>query len=427
MKPVFALIDCNNFFVSCERLFRPDMEGRPVVVLSSNDGCVVARSNEARALGVPMGAPVFKYRQLFKEQGIISFSANFELYGDISERITRLLVRVTPRTEVYSVDESFLDLSELGLQSCEQWGNELRRRLAREVGIPVSIGIAPTKLLAKLAAEHAKRDSGASGVLDLATSAAKTRDTYLAHTPIKDVWGVGRRLSPRLRAEGVHSALDLSRLRPRLAQQLMGVHGRQMVAELNGVCCYRLEPFGKVRQSITHGRQFGEDTNDFAVVEAAIASLAARAAARLRAEHLLARGAGLHLGTNRHKPGYRRISRSINFATPTADTGFITGRLVEAIEAVFNPRFQYHRANVLLYDLVSERSLQTDLLGHLDLAAAAASQARLQAFDAINSQYGRHTIHYAAEDLSTAWQPKRAHHSPRYTTNWQELPVIRGY
>jgi DNA polymerase V len=425
MKPTFALIDCNNFFVSCERLFRPDLEGRPVVVLSSNDGCVVARSNEARALGVPMGAPVFKYRQLFKEQGIIRFSGNFELYGDISERITRLLTRVTPRTEVYSVDESFLDLSELELSDYERWGSELRRRLLREVGIPVSIGIAVTKLLAKLAAEHAKRDNGASGVLDLAQAPTQTRAAYLARTPVKDVWGVGRRLSPRLRAEGIHSALDLSRLRPRLAGQLMGVHGRQMVAELNGTCCHRLEPFGKVRQTIMHGRQFGEDTNDFAVVEAAIASLAARAAARLRSEHLLAGSAVVHLNTNRHKPGYRRISRSINFATPTADTGFITGRLVEALAPIFNSNLWYHRANVLLYDLAGEHRLQTDLLGHLNLAAAAASQARLQAFDTINDRYGKRTIHYAAEDLSAAWQPKRAHFSPRYTTNWQELPVIR--
>ncbi|HTB48887.1 MAG TPA: Y-family DNA polymerase [Verrucomicrobiae bacterium] len=426
MKSVFALIDCNNFFVSCERLFRPDLEGKPVVVLSSNDGCVVARSNEARVLGIPMAAPVFKYRYLFQEQGIVQFSANFELYGDISQRIIQLLTAITPRTEVYSVDESFLDLSELGIENYQQWGSRLRQRLLREVGVPVSIGIARTKTLAKLAAEHAKRDSGASGVLDLIQAPDNVRQTYLAQTPINDVWGVGRRLAPRLRAEGVHTALGLSELRPRLANQLMGVHGRQMVAELRGISCHQLEPFGKIRQSIMHGRQFGEDTSQFAIIEAAIASLTARAAARLRSEHLLARSAVVHLNTNRHKPGYQRTSRFISFATPTADTGHITSQLVAAAQAALNPQAQYHRANVLLYNLVGEQGLQTDLLGSLDVGAATAAQAKLQAFDAINARYdGQRTIRYAAEDLSNAWQPKRDYRGPRHTTNWQDLPIAQ--
>jgi DNA polymerase V len=422
-QPIFALVDCNNFFVSCERLFRPDLESRPVVVLSSNDGCVVARSNEARALGIPMGAPAFKYRQLFKEQGVIQFSGNFELYGDVSERVTRLLTGVTPRTEVYSVDESFLDLSELAVRDYQEWGSRLRQHLLSEVGVPVSIGIASTKTLAKLSSEHAKRDSGSTGVLDLVHVSKDVCETYLLHTPIKDVWGVGCRLGPRLRVEGVHNALDLGNMPPRLAGQLMGVHGRQMVAELNGTCCHQLEPFGKVRQSIMHGRMFGEDTNQFAVVEAAIASLTALAAARLRAEHLLARSAVVHLSTNRHNPGYQHTSRLIGFQTPTADTGYITSQLVKAVEAAFNPRSWYHRANILLYDLVSEKTLQTDLFNNLDIVKSGSSQARLQALDTINTRYGQRTIHYAAEDLSQAWQPKRQLRSPRYTTNWQELPT----
>jgi DNA polymerase V len=244
------------------------------------------------------------------------------------------------------------------------------------------------------------------------------------NTPINDVWGVGRKLAPRLRAEGVHNALDLANMPPRLAGQLMGVHGRQMAAELNGTCCHRLEPFGKVRQTIMHGRMFGEDTNQFEVVEAAIASLAAKAAARLRSERLLARGAVVHLSTNRHKPGYQRTSRFISFQTPTADTGHITSQLVEALGKTFNPRASYHRANVLLCDLVSEHALQADLFDYMDLNGAAASQTRLRAFDAINSRYGRQTIRYAAEDLSQAWQPKRQLRGPRYTTSWEELPTV---
>lgn len=425
MKPVLALIDCNNFFVSCERLFRPGLTGRPVVVLSSNDGCVVSRSDEAKALGIPMGAPFFKYRQFFEQQGVVRFSGNFELYGDVSQRIIRLLTGITPRTEVYSVDESFLDLSELGLRDYRGWGSAVRQRLLREVGIPVSIGISPTKTLAKLAAEQAKHDGISRGVLDLASLAPSDREVYLLNTPINDVWGVGHRLTPRLRAEGIYTALDLGQLRPRLAGQLMGVHGCQLVAELNGVSCHQLEPFDKIRQTVMHGRQFGEDTNQFAVIESAIASLSARAAGRLRAEHLLARGAAVRLATNRHKPGYQRLSRALNFQTPTADTGLITSQLVAAIEKGFNPRAWYHRADVLFYDLVSEHSLQTDFFNDLALDKLAASQSRLRAFDSINKRYGQRAIRYAAEDLSQAWQPKRQLRSPRYTTAWEDLPVAR--
>ncbi len=203
MKPVFALVDCNNFFVSCERLFRPDLEGRPVVVLSSNDGCAVARSNEAKALGIPMGAPAYKYRRLFKEQGVVQFSANFELYGDVSNRIVRLLTGVTPRTEVYSVDESFLDLSQLEISDYQQWGSWLCERISREVGVPVAVGIAASKTLAKLAAARAKHAEQASGVLDLINLPDDTRAVHLLRTPINDVWGVGWRLTPRIRAEGL--------------------------------------------------------------------------------------------------------------------------------------------------------------------------------------------------------------------------------
>ncbi len=423
MNSLFALIDCNNFFVSCERLFRPDLEGRPVVVLSSNDGCVVARSNEAKSLGIPMAAPAFKYRQLLKEQGVVQFSANFELYGDISDRITRLLTGITPRTEVYSVDESFLDLSQLDIRDYTAWGQELRQRLWREVGVPISLGLAPTKTLAKLAAERAKKDPELNGVLDLIRGTAEDRALYLSRTPINELWGVGWRLTPRLRAEGLYNALDLAQARPRFAASLMGVHGRQLVAELNGFSCHPLSPLAKVRQSVMNGRMFGHDTNQFSVVEAAIASLTARATYRLRAEGLLARTAVVSLSTNRNKPGYQKLSRVLSFHTPSADTGSITAQLVAALAPVFNPRASYHRANVLLHDLVSEQAVQADLFGEVDIAGHQLSQARSQALDQINARYGKRTIHYAAEDLSDAWQPKHGYRSPRYTSSWAELPI----
>lgn len=372
-----------------------------------------------------MGAPAFKYRQLFKDNGVVQFSANFELYGDISERITRVMTSITPRTEVYSVDESFLDLSELEITDYQKWGEMVRNKLLREVGIPVSIGIAPTKTLAKLAAERSKKDADLAGVLDYIDLSDQDKAAYLLKTAIKDIWGVGWRLAPKLRAEGIYNALDLAQTRPRLASQLMGVHGRQLVAELNGTSCHPLEAFGHIRQTVMNGRMFGHDTNSFEVVEAAIASLTARAAYSLRREGLRARSAALSLSTNRYKPGFIVQKQALQFDTPTADTGLITAQLVGLAQQFFSAKQQYHRANIYLYDLVDQSKTQTDLLGHVDIREADSSKARLQAVDSINRRFGKTTIRYAAEDLSDAWEPKHQLRSPRYTTNWDELPIAR--
>ncbi|CAN5181889.1 Y-family DNA polymerase [soil metagenome] len=422
-QPMFALIDCNNFFVSCERIFRPELNGHPVVVLSSNDGCAVARSNEAKALGIPMGAPAFKYRELFKQHQVKQFSANFELYGDISDRLVRLLTAVTPRLELYSVDESFLDLSEMNITDYRAWGETIRQQIWREVGVPVSIGIAPTKTLAKLASERAKLDKGLQGVLSFAKLPEWLIDPQLASVPVKAIWGVGWRLTPKLQAIGVFTALDLKQLSRKRASQLMGVHGRQMVCELNGISCLPLIREGKIRQSVMHGRMFGEDTSDFAVIESAIASLTARATRRLRQDGLLARRACVSISGNRHKPGYSRRDLWFTFATPSADTGLITAQIIAELDKTLPRSEVCHRANVLLFDLIPQSSLQTDLLGYVDINQDKRSQSRLAAVDSIAQRYGKGRIGYAAEKLSVAWQPKRQLRSPRYTTSWDELPT----
>lgn len=420
---MFALIDCNNFFVSCERLFRPELNGKPVVVLSSNDGCAVARSNEAKALGIPMGAPAFKYRDLFKQHGVIQFSANFELYGDISDRLIRLLTAVTPQIELYSVDESFLDLSALGITDYLAWGKTIRQRIWKEIGVPVSVGIAPTKTLAKLASERAKKDRHLDGVLSFVGLPEWLIDPQLAAVPVQGVWGVGWRLGPQLRAIGVQTALDLKQLPAKRAAQMMGVHGRQMVYELNGVRCLPLEREHKVRQSIMHGRMFGHDTTDAAVIEAAIASLTSRATRRLRKDGLLTRRVCASLSSNRLKPGYQRRDVWLTFDTPTADAGLITARIMEQLNAKRTASEVCHRANVLMIDLVPAGSLQSDLLGYVNIDQHQKSQDRLAAFDSIANRYGKDSIGYAAEKLSARWEPKRELRSPRYTTKWDELPV----
>lgn len=421
---VFALVDCNNFFVSCERVFRPDLEGQPVVVLSSNDGCAVARSNEAKAIGIPMGAPAFKYRPLFKKEGVTQFSANFELYGDISKRITRILTELTPRTEIYSIDEAFLELSQLADHNYGAISKRLRDRIWNEVGVPVSIGIAPSKTLAKLTSDYAKQVPSHQGIVDVTKDLA-LRQTILDSTKLEHVWGVGRRLAPKLRGEGLATAADLAKLNHRRARQLMGVRGEQMVRELNGETCFGLQTLDTKPKSIARTRTFGEDTNQFHVIESALASFATQAAYRLRASGQVTRRAGLFAMTNRHKPGYKSWSREVVFDTPTADTGILIEAMVATMASLFEPSQFYHRAGVWLYDFAPAGILQTDLLGQVDSSQHDRSAERMQSFDDVNNRFGRGTLRFAAEDLAASWQPIRKLCSPHYTTDWQELPTVQ--
>jgi len=422
MRTVFALVDCNNFFVSCERLFRPDLEGKPVVVLSSNDGCVVARSNEAKALGIPMGAPAFQYKELFRQHKVVTFSANFEIYGDVSKRITALLMTMTPKIEIYSVDESFLDISTLPIKDYAAWGRAVRESILKNIGVPVSIGIAPSKTLAKLGADIAKTVPSYGGAVDWINASEDWEERALASMPIKEIWGVGWRLEPKLKAEGISTALHLAQMRPQRAQQMMGIRGRQMVAELNGTSCFPLEREHKPAQSIMRGRTFGEDTNQLHVLESAVASMATRAAFALRREGLLARRIGLMTETNRHKPGYRRWAPELKLTQPTNDTGLIITLLIQKLKEIFSSNQQYHRLCVFLYDLIPEDALQTDILGAVNPAAHDKAAKRMQAVDQINQKHGRGKIYYAAEDLGRAWEPKHQIRSPRYVSNWDELP-----
>ncbi|HSX44153.1 MAG TPA: Y-family DNA polymerase [Candidatus Saccharimonadales bacterium] len=422
---IFALFDCNNFFVSCERVFRPDLEGKPVVVLSSNDGCAVARSNEAKALGIPMGAPAFKYRQIFKEHGVIQFSANFELYGDISRRIIRILTDLTPRIEVYSIDEAFLDLSQLPIHNYTNWGHMIRERIWREVGIPISLGIAPTKTLAKLASERAKKEAGHRGVLNLEGIPDEDVALYRNQLPIQDVWGIGWRGAPKLRSLGLGTAQDVARLAPRQAQQLMGIRGRQLVTELNGTSCFPLESLHTRAKSIARTRTFGEDTHELHVVESAVASFATQAAYKLRTSGQLTRRAGLFLTTSKHKPNYQVWNTEVIYDVPTADSGLLAETLVQALSKVYDWNVAYHRAGIWLHDFVPDSVLQTDLLGKVDIQHQERSQSRMQAIDVINARYGKHTMRFAAEDLARNWEPKRRLRSPRYVSNWDDIPEVR--
>lgn len=424
-QPVFALIDCNNFFVSCEQLFRPDLHGKPVVVLSSGDGCVVARSNEAKSAGIPMGAPAFKHRQTFREYGVIGFSANFELYGDISRRITEILTSITPRLEVYSIDESFLDISQLDIADYEAWGRQVRANIFKWTGIPVRVGMAPTKTLAKLASERTKKLPQKYGSLYLSEKGSEYLD-HLEQTKLEDVWGVGRAMAPKLRAVGLATAKDLAGLTPEQARSVFGsVIGERLVRELKGQSCMPLEQIEQSQKMISATRTFGEDTNQIHVVESALASFVAQAANRLRRQNLATSKLSIFVTTNRHKTGYKRIYKEMRFSEPTVDTGQLTASAVELFGLVHNPNDQYHRAGVTLSGLSPAEHLQVDLFGTISDERFSKNIARMKAVDKINAKHGPAFIRTAAEDLSKSWEPKHNLRSPRYTTQWDDLPAVK--
>jgi DNA polymerase V len=295
----------------------------------------------------------------------------------------------------------------------------------KNIGVPVSVGIAPSKTLAKLASERAKKDEQFGGVCNYVDATPAEQAKLLEATPLKDIWGIGWRLAPQLKADGLHTALDLSQFSPHRAAQLMGVHGKHLVAELQGTSCIPLETHQKAQKSIMRGRTFGEDTNEFYVLEAAAVSLTARAAAALRRDGGLARTAAIVLDTNKHKPGFQRFYRSVSFATPTADTGKLCEALLDVLADLYSPGQSYHRANIFLLDLTSQNQLQTDLFGMVNLEEDKRARARMRALDDINQRFGTHHLYYAAEDLSRSWQPKHNRRSPRYTTTWDELPVAQ--
>lgn len=423
-KPLFALIDCNNFFASCEQVFRPDLVGKPLVVLSCNDGCVVARSAEARALNIPMAAAAFKYKDLFKQHGVIQFSANFELYGDLSRRITEILTSITPRIEVYSIDELFLDISQLDIKNYTEWALQLRETLGAWVGVPVSIGVAQTKTLAKLAAERAKKDLSLRGALSLRDSVSRER--YLQQTPVEDIWGIGRKLGPRLRTIGIATALDVARLSPSQGRAVLGsINGERLIRELGGQSCYPMEQVHTDQKMISASRTFGHDTNQLSTVESALASFVARASQRLRASQRTATRLSIFVSTDRHKPVFRTWRKEIILNQPTADTGTLISLSTELFAAIYEKGVIYHRAGVLLNGFVSNSELQTDLLGHRDVSIFDRSRERMNAVDKLHARYGHSAMYYATEKLSPQWQPRVNIRSPRYTTSWEDLPVVK--
>jgi len=417
-----ALVDVNNFFVSAERVFNPKLEGVPVVVLSNNDGCVVARSPEVRALGIPMGEPWFKLRDLAKKHGIVALSSNYELYADMSNRVMSVLSDFSPRQEVYSIDECFLDLE--GIPDPTRTGHDIRQQIKKWVGVPVCVGIAPTKTLAKLANHVAKKRPQYQGVCNLKVMSAGDIDQILASIEVGEVWGIGRKLTAHLQGGGIHTVkqlrdFDIHRLRRRF-----GVVMERTVRELRGEHCLEMTEVSPPNQQIISSRTFGRYVTDLGELEEAVSTYMSRAAEKLRRQASMAATAYVYIRTNPHKEGEPQYSpgMTIGLSHSTNDTRELVHAALVCLHRIFREGYCYQKAGVMLSDITPEAISQGELFGIKPIAPQV--DRLMNTLDQINRKIGKGTLWLASDGVKQGWQMKRGNKSPAYTTKWDELPIV---
>ncbi|CAM8396682.1 TPA: Y-family DNA polymerase [Klebsiella pneumoniae] len=421
---MFALCDVNSFYASCETVFRPDLKGRPVVVLSNNDGCVIARSAEAKPF-VKMGEPYFKQKDMFRRHGIIAFSSNYELYADMSNRVMTTLEELSPRCEIYSIDEAFCDLT--GVRNCRDltdFGREIRETVLRRTHLTVGVGIAQTKTLAKLANHAAKqwqRQTG--GVVDL--SNLERQRKLMSLLPVDEVWGIGRRISKKLESMGIDTVLKLADTDIRFIRKHFNVVLERTVRELRGEPCLGLEEFAPVKQEIVCSRSFGGRITEYHEMRQAICSYASRAAEKLRGEHQYCRFISAFVKTSPfalNEPYYGN-SASVKLLTPTQDSRDIIAAATRCLDAIWKDGHRYQKAGVMLGDFYSQGVAQLNLFD--DNAPRPNSEKLMEVLDHLNAKDGRGTLYFAGQGIQTAWQMKRDMLSPRYTTRFSDLLRVR--
>lgn len=422
---MIALVDCNNFFASCERLFRPDLRDKPVLVLSSNDGCVVARSNEVRALGIPMGAPFFQVREAVARGKVQCFSSNFALYSNISQRILDILHSDADQVEVYSIDEAFLNLPKLLNHDYIEWGNDLQLKVMRFVGMPVSVGIAPTKTLAKLASNYAKRHEQVCCLDPEHDRSAYER--VLNETAVGDVWGVGRKNAARLESAGVRTAFHLMKAPRAWLRSQLGANGDAILQELRGNPVHPFQIMKMPQKSIMVSRSFGHTIQMIHELEAAVASFASQAAYRLRFHDQAVGSFGVWLRSKDPDGATSSRSLSVKFSTATNDTSEMVGAALGLLKELYDPACGYTKAGVFSQQLTSSHVLQMNLFEEKTLTQRQRRSRFMKAIDGINMRYGQSMIHVGSIDATkSGWHSKRERMSPAYTTDWLQLPLVHG-
>ena len=418
-EKVFALIDCNAFYVSCERVFNPKLNNRPVVALSNNDGCIISRSKEAKALGIKMGVPLFKVKDIVEKEKVVVFSSNYTLYADMSRRVMNIISSSSPYTEIYSIDEAFVELSSLPIDY-ESYAHQLRQTILQHTGIPVSIGIASTKTLAKVANHKAKKDDSLNGVCSLVNY--NNIDQILELTEVGDVWGVGRRLSKKLINHGIHNAKLLKNCSDSWIRKMMSVNGLKTITELRGISCIPLEEYSMTRKSCCTTRSFGKLLTNLEDIEQAVTTFARRAAERIRSESLAASCVSVFVRTNPFdkKSAYYSNGASRTLSHPTHDSITIIETSLLLTKRIFKNNYQYKKAGVLLSGLCDDSEIQETLFEknynqNSDL---------MSAIDAINYRYGRDTLQMASECKVGNWKQKRENCTRNYTTQIDRLLLV---
>ncbi len=421
--PVFALVDCNNFYVSCERVFKPELEGKPVIVLSNNDGCAVARSNEAKALGIKMGVPFFKLRHIINTMDVHVFSSNYALYGDMSNRVMQILDMFTPAMEIYSIDEAFLDFSDFAFTGLKSYAHHIRKKIKKDTGIPVSIGMATSKTLAKLANKIAKSSLKTGGVLDL--TSMKFQDRALEITPVEDVWGIGGRYAAYLKLKGIKTALDFKYAATRVIRKKMGINGIRLQRELCGESCYPLaEDINTRRKSVSASRSFKKPVTDLTALSQAISLYISRGAVKLREQNSCAETMTVYVMTSRFKPeSFYYNSKTAVFPTASNNTPELIKQGKKILKQIFKRNKQYTKAGIVFSNLVQESHVQQDLFNTKDTAR---TQRLMETVDNINSQMGRGCVRSAALGSSNKqyWQTISNYRSSAYTTRWDQLLTV---
>ena len=419
-----ALIDVNNFYVSCERVFNPTLIGRPVVVLSNNDGCAVARSNEVKALGVGMAAPWFKLKDLAKQHGIVAMSSNYALYADMSNRVMTILRDFSPDQEIYSIDESFLDLSEFKKRDLIAYGHDMRNRILQWTGLPVCVGMGATKTLAKLANHCAKKRSVFNSVCNFNVMPTLELNKLFSEIAVDEIWGIGRQLAPKLEAIGIHTVLDLKQANPNRLRHHFSVVMEKTIRELNGTVCIEMEEIAPPKKQIVSSRSFGHAVQDYNSLAESISLYMSRAAEKLRKQNSYAGSVYVHIRTSpfkEHDPFYSN-GLTIPLPTPSNDTRQLVGVALWGLKRIYKPHYNYAKAGVMLSELVPAEGVQTDLFSSLQVNPK--SLQLMATLDIINRKMGKESVKLASEGFKRPWKMKQDNKSPSYTTSWEQLLTV---
>ncbi|MER0172041.1 MAG: Y-family DNA polymerase [Nitrosomonas sp.] len=421
-----ALIDVNNFYVSCERVFNPKLEGRPVVVLSNNDGCAVARSNEVKVLGVKMGQPWFQLKDLARKHGIVAYSSNYALYADMSNRVMSILAMFSPNQEIYSIDECFLDLSGFRRTNHADYGQRIRKRIKQWTGLPVCVGIGSTKTLAKLANHIAKKNPEFNAVCDLNSLSLEQQADWFQRIEVGEIWGIGRRLAPRLHEIGIKTVLDLKTASPSQLRARFSVVMEKIIREINGTACIELEEINPPKKQIVSSRSFGIPVSDLASLEESVSLYISRAAEKLRRQQSFAGTVHVSIRTSpfNEKEPYYANSMTIVLPRQTDDTRLLTKVALWGLRRIYRRSYKYQKAGVMLSELVSRQYRQIDLFGSIDTDTDTRASQLMRVMDQINARMGRGTLKLASEGFRQPWKMKQGNRSPNYTTNWNELICV---